>query len=35
MVKSKAYLIYAMIASCQLTLFLVFKLVFFDIVYES
>ena len=33
--RSKAYLIYALIASCQITLFLVFKLVFFDIVYEN
>jgi hypothetical protein len=33
--RHRVYIIYGLIASCQITLFLVFKLVFFDIVYES
>jgi hypothetical protein len=32
--RPKVYIIYGLIACCQITIFLVFKLVFFDIVYE-
>lgn len=32
--KFRVYVIYGLIGICQGTLFLVFKLVFFDIVYE-